>query len=300
MSTHPVSCPVPASSPARDVPAGVRYPLTRGFIESVRRVFDMQGFIVIEDALSAVEIGQANGALDQLATTGELPERSDLRPVVDKSPLFLDHIDNPRVLPYLLAIVGGNLQVMLSTCTVVPPGAGPMVWHEDGPRPWSYPAVDGRRAQVFARMGYFLEDLTEPDRGNLVLVPGSHQMLFHKGGPPRVMDAMPNLTTLRARAGSAVIFHQALWHRTAPNRMDHARRVLYYAFAPCWHRVVDYVTPPDHLLAMIDDKPVERQGLLRQLVGAVPPQGANGFFFPDERTHPGLALVEPEHPASGY
>ncbi len=280
-------------NPRLPMPEG--YPLSQDFVDTVRRTVDTQGFIVLKDVISAEEIATANEALDSV----DVPLCGDLRPLITNHPAFLNFLDHPNLLPYLLALVGGNLQLTFSTATIVPPDAGPMCWHEDGPRPCTYPAVGDRRAQIFVRMGIFLEDLSEPDRGNLVLVPGSHQVLFHKGGGTEGMDAMPNLTTLYASAGSVVIFHQALWHRTAPNLMDHPRRVLYFGFTPSWHRTIDYLTPPDTLLEWVDEAPPERRALLRQLVGCVPEQGVNGFFFNDEYEFPGLRLVPLKHPASG-
>lgn len=276
--------------------ARVSYPLPRAFVDAVQRIFDVQGYLLLPDVLSPEEVAAANASLDRL----DLPDRGDLRPIVDKDALFLNHLDHPRILPYVLSLIGGNLAVMGSCVTVIPPGAGPMVWHEDGPRPWSYPLVGDRRALLMARVGLFLEDLTGPECGNLVVVPGSHQVPFHRSGRPSAIDHMPGATALEVKAGTAVIFHNALWHRTAPNHMDHSRRVLYYGYSPCWHRVVDYVTPPQTLLDLIAAQPPERQPLLRQLVGAIPTEGSAAFMFPDPETFPGLTLIEPEHPASGY
>ncbi len=94
-------------------------------------------------------MASANETLDGLDT----PSCGDLRPLVTGHRAFLDLLDHPSLLPYLLALVGGNLQLAFSTATVIPPGAGPMCWHEDGPRPWPYPAVGHRRAQIFVRIG---------------------------------------------------------------------------------------------------------------------------------------------------
>ena len=264
-------------------------------LNTLRERFERDGYLLIETGLSAHEVQAANDALDTLP----LPEAGDLRPLVDKGDVFLDHLLHPALLSPAMALIGGHALVMGSAATIIPPGAGPMVWHEDGPRPWSYPSVGGARALLALRAGIFLEDLTEEDRGNLVVVPGSHQRPFHtwKAGA----DGLPEgAIQLRVPSGGVVVFHNALWHSTAPNTMDHARRVLYYGFSPSWHRVVDYVTPPSALLERIDARPAEERQLLRQLVGALPQSGAPGFFFPDTADYPGLALVTPQHKASGY
>ena len=272
-----------------------REALTPDFITTTRARFERDGYLVIHPGLSPDEVACANAALD----AANPPEVGDLRPLVDKGDVFLDHLLHPAVLPHVLALLGGNVIVMGSAATIIPPGAEPMVWHEDGPRPWSYPEIDGRRALMTVRVGLFLEDLTEGNRGNLVVVPGSHKRPFY-GWDHRAGQAPEGATVVSVPSGGVVLFHNGLWHSTAPNHMDHARRVLYYGFAPSWHRVVDYVTPPPHLLAAIAQRPEDERALLRQLVGAVPDGGAPGFYFPDERTFPGLGLVTPTHEASGY
>ncbi|MCB9730282.1 MAG: phytanoyl-CoA dioxygenase family protein [Deltaproteobacteria bacterium] len=276
-------------------PPSLDRPLSRGFVDAVCAAFERDGYLAIEGALSPGEVAAANAALDRLP----LPDRGDLRPLVDRDPLFLDHIDHPRILPYVLALLGGAIQVMGSSVTVISPGAGPMVWHEDGPRPFSYPAVGERRPLVICRAGIFLEDLRGPDRGQLVVVPGSHRVPFHQSPPPDARGALPGARALEVAPGTAVLFHNALWHSTAWNHMAIPRRALYYAYTPVWHRVVDYVLPPAALLDAIAAKPAARRPLLRQLVGALPEDGAGAFMFPDPTDFPGLTLVAPEHPASG-
>jgi len=273
----------------------IRDPLSAEFVAATRERFDRDGFIVLDRGLSAEEVARANAALDAAGP----PAVGDLRPLIDKGAPFLDHLLHPAVLPYALALLGGNLLVMGSAATVIPPGAEPMVWHEDGPRPWPYPAMQGQRALVTVRFGIFLEDLTAPKRGNLKVVPGSHKRPFHTWDH-RAGEAPQGATEILAPAGGIVLFHNALWHSTAPNEMDHPRRVLYYGFAPGWHRVVDYVTPPQHLLDAIEERPADERALLRQLVGAVPPSDAPGFYFPEPAESPGLDLITPEHEPSGY
>ena len=268
--------------------------LSEEFVTETRERFERDGYLVIDGGLSPEEVLQANTALDALA----LPESGDLRPLVDKGEVFLDHLLHPALLSHALALIGGHLVVMGSAATIIPPGATPMVWHEDGPRPWSYPDVGGQRAFITLRIGIFLEDLSAPDRGNLVVVPGSHKRPFQdfeaEGSAPE--DAEQVLVG----AGGMVLFHNALWHSTAHNRMDHSRRVLYYGFAPSWHRVVDYLTPPRALLEAIDRRASAEARLLRQLVGALPDEGAPGFYFPEAASFPGLKLIAPERKASGY
>ena len=50
------------------------------------------------------------------------------------------------------------------------------------------------------------------------------------------------------KAGSAVFFHQALWHAGAPNYSDQSRVVLYYGYSYRIMRPIDYETMPEEIL----------------------------------------------------
>ena len=273
----------------------VVYPLSQSFVRQVRKDFDEKGYLIIEDALSSEQVADANSALDAML----LPKQGDLRPLVKHDPIFLDHVDHPRIFPYVLALIGGNVQLLGSSVTIIPPGAGSIVWHEDGPRPWSYPLAGGRRPLIFVRAGFYLEDLSAGDCGNLVVVAGSHRTPFDSHGDSSALWEHPDFVELRVRAGGAVIFHNGLWHSTSPNKRQCARRALYYVYSPCWHRIIDYVTPSEELLKSLETMDANRQKLFAQLLGVVPTSGAESYMFSTPEEQPGLSLVEPDNPASG-
>jgi ectoine hydroxylase-related dioxygenase (phytanoyl-CoA dioxygenase family) len=149
------------------------------------------------------------------------------------------------------------------------------------------------------RLGVYLDDLSSGQRGQLTVVPGSHHVAFHRAGAENA-GRQPGAMPVNVTAGSAVLFHNALWHSTAPNTMPTPRTALYFAYTPLWHRTLDYAAPPAELLRDVEAFPKGRRELLRQLVGATPEgAGPQSHFFPTVEQFPGLGLVEPEHPASG-
>ncbi|NUN13791.1 MAG: phytanoyl-CoA dioxygenase family protein [Myxococcales bacterium] len=268
---------------------------TREFVDQTRRKFSDDGFVILPSIFDSERICRLLHAIEQLS----LPYRGDFRPIIDKSPLFLDLIDDPAVLPTALALMGGDLHVLTSHVTTIPPGAGPMVWHEDGPRPWSYPDVGGLRPLMLLRLGIFLQDLSFPGRGNLVVVRGSHREPFHHGGDPEQRWAHAELIRICVPPGSAVFFHNALWHTTDHNRQTWPRHAIYFAYGHTWHRPVDWFRPPQTLVEHIQTLPEPRRGLLAQLVGVEPSCGAYAYMFPEPDEFPGISLVEPDVPASG-
>lgn len=82
-------------------------------------------------------------------------------------------------------------------------------------------------------MGFVLTDLSAENCGNLVVVPGSH----HAELPlPNDTSPLSSAIQLRAKAGSAILFHQGLWHSGGPNEQSFHRYMFHTVYAPSWLR----------------------------------------------------------------
>ena len=84
------------------------------------------------------------------------------------------------------------------------------------------------------KIGYFLNDLPAEDCGNLVVMPKSHLLPY---GPPHDLPqggAAPGALQVVAKAGTAIIFHSALWHCVQRNRSTTPRKSLYYGYCLPW------------------------------------------------------------------
>jgi hypothetical protein len=78
--------------------------------------------------------------------------------------------------------------------------------------------------------------MTEPGRGHLCVAPGSHRAL-HPPDPADLqrLDLFPGAIQICAPPGSAILFHNALWHSSGPwTQDDGARLMLYYAYEHPW------------------------------------------------------------------
>ena len=66
-----------------------------------------------------------------------------------------------------------------------------------------------------------------------MVVPGSHHAEL-----PLPDDAPPpsSAVQLRAKAGSAILFHQGLWHSGGPNERSYHRYIFHTVYAPSWLR----------------------------------------------------------------
>ncbi len=263
--------------------------------QALRDQFDRDGYLVLADVLEGEALGQIRDKAGEL----KLPCPGEFHGLLEHAPEFVDLLDQPTLLPAVLQILGAQIHVIHSSIVSVPTGAGSMCWHEDGPRPWSYPSVDGARALVLVRVGIPLEEPSEGNHGHLVVIPGSHKKPFPHPDDAESLWDDPNVTPVRIPAGGAVLFHNGLWHSTAPNEALTKRRQIYLVFAPMWHKTLDYTTPPQSLVNAIASREESRQGILLQLIGQEGPDGPMSAMFAEESHAPALALLTPDKPASG-
>ncbi len=69
----------------------------------------------------------------------------------------------------------------------------------------------------------------------MVMLPGSHTtpMTLPKGIIPDE-DDLPIVETICGTPGTALLFHQGVYHRTGVNRMDFDRYTMHIVYAPPW------------------------------------------------------------------
>ena len=103
--------------------------------------------------------------------------------------------------------------------------------HDDGYRLFGAPIP-----LLQLKVGYYMTDMTEPDQGNLCVIPGSHKAAL---GPDAAdlqdVGLFDGATQVCAPAGTAILFHNALWHSAGPlTRADGGRVIAYYAYEHPW------------------------------------------------------------------
>ena len=88
---------------------------------------------------------------------------------------------------------------------------------------------------VQLRVGYFLTDQSLPNMGNLAIIPGSHNSSVPL---PKTVKAdvndLPIHTVVCGKPGTALMFHQGVYHRTHKNEMDFDRFTMHMIYAPPW------------------------------------------------------------------
>ena len=244
--------------------------------EDEQRFFNEQGYLIVEDALDPDSIERLIGVIDRIDQRERTPELGDkllsVTNVLHEDPAFVDLVDWPRVFPKVWGILGWNIYSYHSHLDVTPP-ANPdtttwqVAWHQDSMRVNDEIEIHPR-PRLSLKVGYYLSDVTEPGRGNTLIVPGSHvddELDCPADGLSNPVGAEP----LCVKPGSAVLVDRRIWHSRSRNESELTRKVLWYGYSYRWLKPKDDMTV-SHLLDGAD--PVRAQ-----LLGA---GSANGVYDP--------------------
>jgi hypothetical protein len=149
--------------------------------------------------------------------------------------------DHPKILPYLLELLGPKFRADHDYCIFMKKGAhrgnlhGGDIEHVTGRAGdhW-YKYRDGVMRNGLTVFTYNLAPAKQGD-GGFSCVPGSHKSNFatHLPKDVRTFDRIPDYVCQPAvDAGDVIIFTEALIHGTMPWAGDHERRALLYKFSP--------------------------------------------------------------------
>lgn len=207
--------------------------------EQERYLFDLQGFLVVPDALAPEEIAALNGLLDERLEREAAADAGSHRfgRLLEWGKPFRDLIDNPRILPYLRELISTNLRLDHEYADVIRSGKGPIgtILH-GGATPFDptgyYRFDNGRMHNGLTVVAYNLHDVN-PGEGGFGCVPGSHKSNLHFPMEWLDLDAPHDcVKAVTGKAGTAVLFTEALTHGTLPWRAKHERRTLFYKYSP--------------------------------------------------------------------
>lgn len=262
-------------------------PIDHAELDRRKAQFDEFGYLILQDVLPPELVAELLVVIEELRPTLAQHSRGSaglsIRPIIDKHPAFEKLLMWSGSFPTVVRLLEHyNIQLMQSNLIEAPPSdeLRKTGWHSDGGLPSI--AVNGIRAFGSLKVGYFLRDVAGADSGALMVVPGSHRI---QGAPPFPAGARDPVgaVAVELTAGSAVVFHQGLWHAAAPNHSATTRVALYYGYGYRMLRPVDYFRMPEHVLR--DCTPVQRQ-LLGETVTH------EGYYVPTDEDTPLRAWYE--------
>jgi hypothetical protein len=200
-------------------------------------IFDLEGYLIVKNVLAPDEVAEMNEIADRV-----FPREADKTGIHRTSRVshwgepFKNLMDHPKILPYLVELLGPNVRLDHDYCIFMLEGdqggrlhGGPDVVGDH----W-YKYRDGVMRNGLTVVTYFLSDAAEGD-GGFACIPGSHKSHILKSLPSDVRSferpahyvAQPAVA-----AGDALIFTEALVHGTMMWRAKHERRSLLYKYSP--------------------------------------------------------------------
>lgn len=262
-----------------------------GPTDVLRERFERDGYLIVEDALDPDHVARLIEAVDRTwsAHRGDPPvagaEPLHLLAFVGRDPRFLELLDHEPILRLVVDLLGWNVFMYHCHLDVHPPAVGRLpakwMWHQDG-------GVQNRdlethpRPRMSVKVAYFLSDVSEPGRGNFVVLPGSH-LRDTVERPANDGADLAGAVAIRVRPGTAVLFDRRLWHMRSENRSALTRKALFYAYTYRWVRARDDHHIPPELFGMIT--PVRAQ-----LLGSG--SSAIGHWMPQDDDAPLRAWLE--------
>jgi len=230
--------------------AALPVPMTAG----QRAAFERDGYLIIHGALSPDEVAGARDAVDHAyaarAKAGSLgPDGSmHLLGAVANCPALAFLTDHPATFGYVWSTLGWNIHVYHSHLDVHPPIRVPVPfrfeWHQDGGRQ-NRELETTPRPRLSVKLAYWMSDVSEPGRGNLKVVPGSHVVNWIDG-PPRRDVPWPDpdgAVELTAEPGDAVLFDRRIWHTRSRNHSRHTRKAVFFGYTYRWTAIRDELAP---------------------------------------------------------
>ena len=217
-------------------------------------LFDLQGFIVVRNALTSDQTIELNAALDanhnkrqeDVATeTSDALKGKFLRGLYEgmlswDQPWcrpFREVLANPRIIPYLNTLLGRGWKLdhapFIYTSTS---GTEGLRLHGHGQAEFSgarfYAYQNGKMRCGLINCQYQLNDVN-PGDGGLCIIPGSHKANFHLPNDISCYEADQDIVQhIPMKAGDLVIFNEATTHGTLPWQGEGERRSLFYRYTP--------------------------------------------------------------------
>jgi ectoine hydroxylase len=248
-----------------------------------REFFNTQGYLIVENALDDGVNSRLIEVVDKIDARERTEENAgkllSVTDIIREDPAVVDLLDCPTTFPKIWAILGWNIYLYHSHADVTPSENHAkqnwsVAWHQDSMRV-NDEIESEPRPRLSLKVGYYLSDVSQPGRGNTLVVPGSHlrnELECPQDGQSNPEGAIP----ICAPAGSAAIIDRRIWHSRSANSSDIVRKVIWLGYSYRWLKPKDAMTV-EHLYAELD--PVRRQ-----LLGDG--QSANGVYDPTDADVP--------------
>jgi ectoine hydroxylase len=259
-----------------------------------REAFERDGYLVVRGALDMASIAAMIEIVDRIDSAERTPEHGSrllsMPNVLPRDERLLDLLDLPTTFPKVWGVLGWNIYCYHTHADVTPPvptGETPkwqVAWHQDSMR--ANDEIECHpRPRLSLKVAYFLTDASQADRGNTLVLPGSH-LEDELDCPNDGVSCPEGSVPLLLHAGDALLLDRRVWHSRSPNWQGPTRKVLWIGYAYRWLKPKDEMTVGPYL--------AKADAIRRQLLGA---GSANSAYDPQDADVPlrsWLALHAPD------
>jgi Phytanoyl-CoA dioxygenase (PhyH) len=203
--------------------------------ERERFMFETTGYLVIPNALSKEESAACLTASRRAHEPLGTDQWRQIGHLHESEPAIENLLDHPSLLPKIRALMGDYFIVQSTWCTLQPAHTRPGRYHQDGSGVYEFRRLATPTPLLQLRVGYYLTDQSQPNMGNMVMIPGTqHPQLPLPQGIVPDDDDLPIHEVICGAPGTALLFHQGVYHRTGANEMDFDRYTMHIVYAPPW------------------------------------------------------------------
>ena len=237
-------------------------------MEAEKYLFDVHGYLVIENALSPEEVAEANAAVDHYANKIKLRDNdlartsSTLQGKIGRGDLggmltwekpycnvFREMIAHPSFASYLEELLGPGFRLEAQSMITMDEGAEGFWFHEGGEPHDRSRGYFYRNGRMFCGMTNLAVQLTDvaPGDGGFACLPGSHKANFPCPDDIRLYEThQDRMVQIPAKAGDAILFVECLMHGALPWVAKHQRRsvIIRYNSGVVSERIMGTYTPP--------------------------------------------------------
>ena len=227
-----------------------------------RYLFDLQGYLLVQQALPEGILGRLNQTIDEMESLTDVeveargirrrPTETDTYAKVGSvsgslgdytcdilkyGGVFEELIDWQPILSRVDGMIGDSCRLDAAILMSRHQG-GAFRFHHGYAEllPYSeFACIDGDFSCVSVKVSYALTDVGVED-GCFAVLPGSHKSNFQNPQVGQIPNPdHPLVKPLPCRAGDAIIFSEDLSHGAVQNRGSRTRRTLFYSYAPAFH-----------------------------------------------------------------
>ncbi len=239
----------------------------RVMTDEQRLCFEANGYLVIPNALSPVELTAVRKAADRAEALWRAdptrpgsrgPNLEQVLAPIEYDPVLLNLLAHPKVFPIAWELLGDDISMIDNDYFItLPQTRSHAHWHHDVGQAGVYHP----RSTLMVKAFYLLSDVPEGGGGTAV-IPGSHRFP-NDFALPNVEnpDEMPGHVSLAYSAGTAYLFNGRIYHAALNNRTESPRRALIYNYGHFWMKVWTGYAPTEQTLAQAKTR------VMQQLLG---------------------------------